>query len=131
MPRLAIGFMIAGMASLGLPGTANFVAEFTIFIGSIRVFPVPAILGIAGIIFTAVYTLRVLANVLFGPRRPEWDHLVDLKGPEMVPLILLAFVLITAGVLPNLVMDMVNSGVNSSGIAEVIKGLGQANGGIF
>lgn len=131
MPRLAIAFMIAGMASLGLPGTVNFVSEFTIFVGSVRVYPVLAILGIAGIIFTAVYTLRVLANVLFGPRRPEWDHLQDIKGPEMVPLIVLGFVIIAAGVMPNLLMTMVDSGVHSSGIAEVIKSLGQANGGIF
>jgi NADH-quinone oxidoreductase subunit M len=131
MPRLAIGFMIAGMASLGLPGTANFVAEFTIFIGAVKVFLIPAILGIFGIIFTAVYTLRVLANVLFGPRRPEWDYLKDLRGPEMVPLILLAFILIAAGVMPNVLMDLINSGVHSSGIADVIQALGPVNGGIF
>jgi len=131
MPRLAIGFMIAAMAGLGLPGTINFVAEFTIFIGSVRVYMVPAILGIAGIIFTAGYTLRVLANVLFGPRRPEWDHLQDLKGPELVPLWVLSIVIIGAGVMPNLLMPLINSGVQSSGIAEVIKALGQPIGGIF
>jgi NADH-quinone oxidoreductase subunit M len=119
------------MASLGLPGTANFVAEFTIFIGAVKVFLIPAILGIFGIIFTAVYTLRVLANVLFGPRRPEWDYLKDLRGPEMVPLILLAFILIAAGVMPNVLMDLINSGVHSSGIADVIQALGPVNGGIF
>lgn len=131
MPRLATGFMIAALAGLGLPGTINFVAEFTIFIGAVRVYMVPAILGIAGIIFTAVYTLRVLANVLFGPRRTEWDHLQDLKGPELVPLVVLAFVIIAAGMMPNLVMPLINSGVQSSGIADVIKALGQAKGGIF
>ncbi len=131
MPRLAIAFMIAGMASLGLPGTVNFVAEFTIFVGSVRVYPVLAILGIAGVIFTAVYTLRVLANVLFGPRRPEWDHLKDIRGPEMVPLVVLGFVIIAGGVLPNILMSIINSGVHTSGIAEVIKTLGQSNGGIF
>ncbi len=131
MPRLATGFMIAGMASLGLPGTVNFIGEFTIFLGSIKVFLIPAILGIAGIIFTATYNLRVLANVLFGPRRPEWDHLQDIKGPELVPLFVLAFVVIIGGVIPNLLMDMVNSGVHSSGIAAVLQALGQAKGGIF
>ncbi|MHB1651036.1 MAG: complex I subunit 4 family protein [Desulfitobacteriaceae bacterium] len=132
MPRLATGFLLAGMASLGLPGTINFISEFTIFIGTVKVFPIPAILGIAGVIFTAVYTLRIIANVLFGPRRPEWDHLKDLRGPELVPLVIFVTVIFATGALPNLVFGLVNSGVTSSGLAKILETLGQAKiGGLF
>jgi len=132
MPRLAVGFMIAGLASLGLPGTANFVAEFTIFIGTIKVYPVHAILGIFGVIFTAVYTLRVLANVLFGPRRPEYDHIKDLKGPEMVPVVVLVSVIFIAGIFPNSLLGLIDSGVISSGLAKILDTLGQVSmGGLF
>ena len=132
MPRLATGFLIAGMAGLGLPGTVNFIAEFTIFIGTVKVLPVQAILGIVGIIFTAVYTLRVLANVLFGPRRAEWDHLKDLRGPELVPLVVLVFVLFATGMFPNLIFPLVDTGVVSSGLAKVLETVGQAKiGGLF
>ncbi|CAA7602695.1 NADH:ubiquinone reductase (H+-translocating) [Acididesulfobacillus acetoxydans] len=132
MPRLATGFLLAGMASLGLPSTINFISEFTIFMGTIKVFPVLAVLGIAGIIFTAVYTLRVIANVLFGPRRPEWDHLKDLHGPELVPLVVFVLVIFAAGVIPNLVFGLVNSGVISTGLAKVFETLGQVQiGGLF
>jgi len=34
MPKLTTGFMIAGLASLGLPGMVNFIGEFTIFVGA-------------------------------------------------------------------------------------------------
>jgi NADH-quinone oxidoreductase subunit M len=132
MPRLAVGFLLAGMAGLGLPGTVNFIAEFTIFMGTVRVLPVQAVLGIAGIIFTAVYSLRLIANVLFGPRRTEWDHLKDLRGPEMVPLVVLVFVIILTGVFPNLVFQLIDSGVHSSGLAKVLETVSQAKiGGLF
>lgn len=132
VPRLAIGFMIAGLASLGLPGTVNFMAEFTIFTGAIKVFPVQTVLGIAGIIFTAVYILRLIANVLFGPRRPEWDHLTDIRGPELVPLVLLGFVIFLGGLIPNILLGMIDSGVTSSGLAKVLEMVSQAKmGGLF
>jgi len=111
MPRLAVGFMIAGLASLGLPGTASFVAEFTIFMGTFGVYQVLAIMAITGVILTAVYILRTLANVLYGPRKPEWDHLKDIHGPELVPLYVLATAILVAGIFPSLLMDMINNGV--------------------
>ncbi|MZP29118.1 NADH-quinone oxidoreductase subunit M [Heliobacterium undosum] len=111
MPRVAIGFMMAGMASLGLPGLISFIPEFTIFVGSFSVFKVLAIIAISGIIITALYTLRMIADVLFGPRRSEFDHLQDAKGAELVPLLVLGSVLVLGGIFPHLLMDMVNSGV--------------------
>ncbi|QGG48152.1 complex I subunit 4 family protein [Heliorestis convoluta] len=111
MPRTAVGFMIAGMAALGLPGLISFVPEFTIFIGAFKEYPIMAVIAITGIIITALYTLRLLANVLFGPRRPELDKYRDLQGVEMVPLVLLGAVIIIMGFFPALLMDMVNAGV--------------------
>ncbi len=111
MPKLAFGFMLAGLASLGLPGTVNFIGEFTIFVGAFSVYRVISIIAITGIILTAVYILRTLGDVLFGPRREEWDQLQDLQGPEMVPLIVLGSAILIGGILPFTVMDLINSGV--------------------
>ncbi|MCK9314048.1 MAG: NADH-quinone oxidoreductase subunit M [Methanocorpusculum sp.] len=111
MPRLATGFMLAGLASLGLPGTVNFIGEFTIFVGAFREFRVLTIIAILGIILTAVYILRTLGDVLFGPRREEWDHLEDLRGPEMVPLVVLGAAILLGGILPFTLMDIINSGM--------------------
>lgn len=112
MPKAAVGFLLAGMASLGLPGLISFVPEFTIFVGSFTKYPVFAVLAIAGIILTALYVLRVLADVLFGPRRKEWDGVHDIAGPDWVPLVLLGVFLVGFGVFPALLMDVVNSGVS-------------------
>lgn len=110
-PRLAVGFMMAAMASLGLPGLISFIPEFTIFISGFNNFGGLAVIGIAGIIITALYVLRAGANTLFGPPRPEYDHLEDIRGPELVPLVVLGTVLVVGGFLPSLLFDMINSGV--------------------
>jgi NADH-quinone oxidoreductase subunit M len=100
--------------------------------GTVRTLPVHAVLGVAGIIITAVYTLRIIANVLFGPRRAEWDHLKDLRGPELVPLVVLIFVIFLVGIFPNLLFQLIDTGVNSSGLAKVLESVGQAKiGGLF
>lgn len=111
MPKVATGIMLAGMASLGLPGLVSFIPEFTIFVGSFQQYPVLALICIGGIVITALYTLRVLANVLFGPRKAEWDSCRDAQGPELVPLAVLGTVLVVFGIFPGLLMKMVNSGV--------------------
>ncbi len=110
MPRVATGFMLAGMASLGLPGLIGFIPEFTIFVGSFSVYPVFAILAISGIIFTALYTLRVLAKVLFGPRDSKFDRYKDARGVEMMPLVILGIALVGFGIFPQALMGMVGSG---------------------
>lgn len=111
IPRVATGFLMAGMASLGLPGLISFVPEFTIFVGAFDKFPALTVICVLGVVFTAVYVLRTLAYVLFGPRKEKYDFLQDAKGPELVPLLVLGFVLLVGGILPFLMMDMINSGV--------------------
>lgn len=111
VPRLGVAFMLAGLASLGLPGLVSFIPEFTIFVGAFDRFGGLAIMAIAGVIITALYILRAAANTLFGPKKAEWDHLTDIRGPEMVPLIVLGAFLVGFGLLPSLLMDMINSGV--------------------
>ncbi len=71
MPFLGVAYVIAGMASLGLPGLSGFVAEMTIFVGSFehtdmfhRTF---TIIACCSIVITAVYILRVVGKLLFGP----------------------------------------------------------------
>lgn len=111
MPRVASLFLIAGLASLGLPGLLNFVAEFSVFTGAIQVFPILSVISIFGVVLTAIYVLGVVRKVFFGPRNPNWDHIKDAKGIEMVPFVLLAGILILFGFYPSLITDMINGGV--------------------
>ncbi|QNB45918.1 NADH-quinone oxidoreductase subunit M [Thermanaerosceptrum fracticalcis] len=112
MPRVATGFVIAGLASLGLPGLNNFVAEFLIFVGAYKTYPILAILAVSGVVITAVYVLRVVQKVFFGPVNPKWADLTDAKGAQMVPIVVLCGVLILFGFFPSLLIDVINNGVD-------------------
>ncbi len=116
MPWLAVMFYIAGLASLGLPGLSGFIAESHVFLGgffgnswtNITVMRVLTILATMSIVVTAVYVLRGLAKVFFGPiRNSHFEHLDDAKLPERISTGVLAVVLVVAGVAPWLLINMI------------------------
>ena len=74
MPVTAVFFTIAGLTSLGLPGLSGFVAELLVFLGLFKTYPILGMLGIIGAAITAVYILRLLAKVFFGPISPLPDE---------------------------------------------------------
>ena len=109
MPHLTFGFMLAGLASVGLPGLSGFVPEVTIFIGTMKVYPVCAVIAIAGIIITALYILRMLAKLLFGPAVPKFASVPDEHGVDLVPLIVLGTLIVVFGIFPDLLMGVIRS----------------------
>ncbi|MHB1421099.1 MAG: complex I subunit 4 family protein, partial [Bacillota bacterium] len=121
MPRITAGFFIAGLASLGLPGLNNYVAEFLIFIGSFTKeqtlfngllhWRALSVLAILGVVITAIYVLRVVQFTFFGPLNPKWSHLRDARGVEMVPVVLLIGVLILFGLAPSILVNVINVGI--------------------
>lgn len=111
MPRISTGFMLAGMSSVGLPGLIGFIPEYTIFVGIFARYPALAIIAVLGVIFTAIYILRVLQKVLFGPVDSSFNRYPDAKGAELVPLFLLGTVLVLFGLFPQLLMAPINSGI--------------------
>ena len=104
-------FAVAGLASLGLPGLSGFVAEFLVFVGTFKTYLPLAILAIIGAAITAVYILRLLGKVFFGPISPQWEHLGDANRMEIGATGLLVLALVFVGVWPMPFMDVINAGV--------------------
>jgi NADH-quinone oxidoreductase subunit M len=104
-------FAVAGLASLGLPGLSGFVAEFLVFVGTFRTYPVLGVLGVVGAAITAVYILRLLARVFFGPLREQWAHLHDASRLEIGATSVLVFFLVLVGLLPWPFLKVIDSGV--------------------
>lgn len=109
MPWLAICFYIAGLASLGLPGLAGFIAESHVFLAgffgnpwaSRGVTVALTILATMSIVVTAVYVLRGLAQVFHGPiTNHNFDHLTDATLPEKISTGLLVATLFFVGLMP-------------------------------
>jgi len=106
-------FVIAGLASLGLPGLSGFIAEVLVFIGAFRSEPVLGALGILGAAITAVYILRLIARVFFGERDPQWDGLPDLSIPERAAAGALALPIFLVGIWPTPFLDVIRPGVEA------------------
>ena len=106
MPYLGVCYMIAGFASLGLPGMSGFVAEMTIFFGSFehadmfhRIFVIAAT---TSIVITAVYILRVVGKLILGPVQDEHHlSLTDAYWWERLSTVTLIACLAGIGFFPN------------------------------
>ena len=105
MPFLSVGYVIAGLANLGLPGFSGFVAEMTIFVGSFAnndVFHRTAtIIACTSIVVTAVYILRVVGKILYQKvADPHYLELTDATWDERVALCCLIFCVAGLGLAP-------------------------------
>ncbi|MBO0777209.1 MAG: NADH-quinone oxidoreductase subunit M [Ktedonobacteraceae bacterium] len=106
MPRLATLFTFAGLASLGLPGLAGFVAEYMVFTSSFRIWTVATIFAVFTMILTASYLLWMLKRVFFGVFNRKWEGLPDATFREMIPLVALSVVIVLVGMYPKPLIDM-------------------------
>jgi NADH-quinone oxidoreductase subunit M len=111
MPVAATLFVIAGLASLGLPLMSGFVAEFLVFIGAYPRWPLFTILGASAIIITAGYLLWMLQRVFFGPISERWTGLSDASPREVFATGTLVFFILLVGIYPNIIADMIAAGV--------------------
>jgi len=111
MPFLSVCYVIAGLASLGLPGLSGFVAEMTIFVGSFQhpdtFHRVITIIAVSSIVVTAVYILRVIGTLLQGPlKKEEYIEIKDASWYEKVATVTLLIGIIGIGLAPLWLSDM-------------------------
>ncbi|MFN3974114.1 MAG: NuoM family protein [Dehalococcoidia bacterium] len=111
MGTTASFFAVAGLTSLGLPGLSGFVAELLVFLGAFRTYPALAVLGVLGAAVTAVYILRLLAKVFFGPLGERWKALPDAAPIEAGATAVLVAVLAIVGLAPFTLLRTIDVGV--------------------
>ncbi len=118
MPWLATMFYIAGLASLGLPGLSGFIAESHVFLGGFfgnpwtnsTVTGILTIIATMSIVVTAVYVLRGLSRVFYGPiTNSHFEHLGDATWPERISTGILSLILIAVGMLPWFFINLIES----------------------
>ncbi|KSU81874.1 NADH-quinone oxidoreductase subunit M [Fictibacillus enclensis] len=102
MPVTAGVLLAGGLASLGLPGMSGFISEFLAFIGLFQTMPIIAAIGALGIILTAVYILRAVLAVTFGPKKETHSAFKDLTVLEKVPAFVLLALVLLIGVYPEI-----------------------------
>lgn len=114
-PGLAFLFGIAAMASIGLPGLANFAGEVLVFLASFKGYngssglgpvQIACILSIWGVVISAIYMLRAYRNIFQGPTVKRTATVTDLSLTDRIPALLLVVVLLAVGVCPNLLLHL-------------------------
>ncbi|NOV04412.1 complex I subunit 4 family protein [Paenibacillus planticolens] len=115
VPFISGILLIAGMASLGLPGLSGFVSEFLAFLGLFETHRVYAIIGTLGIILAAVYVLRGVLNITFGPKHPALvlQGIRDARLIEAVPMITLVAFILLLGVYPSVLSQPLQQTIGS------------------
>jgi NADH-quinone oxidoreductase subunit M len=112
MPVGASVFVIAGLASLGLPTMSGFVAEFLIFAGSAGRFELATAIAVVGILLSAGYILWTVQRVFFGPINERWHHLTDTtEWYETVAMSALVAAILGVGIYPSTIVDVLENGV--------------------
>jgi NADH-quinone oxidoreductase subunit M len=122
VPLLGGVLLFAGLASLALPGTAPFVSEFLVLLGTFTVNKAVAVIATAGIILAAAYVLWMVQRTTQGTLNPALETVEpmrrDLSIREKVVVAPLIALLLLLGFYPKPVTDVINPAVQAT-LADV------------
>ncbi|WP_161888115.1 NADH-quinone oxidoreductase subunit M [Pontibacter russatus] len=103
-PKLGVFAMVFVMASLGLPGLGNFIAEFLTLVGAWQANKWLTVFATIGLVLATAYSLRIMQKVFFEPAPAE--HLLpDLNPREMLIAVPMVVVILWLGLYPQPVLD--------------------------
>lgn len=113
MPLFAVFFMIATLASIGLPLLNGFIGEFLILLGTFKFNYWYCAFGATGLILGAVYMLWAYQRVMFGPLdKPSNRSLLDLNFREIGLMIPIIFMIVLMGIYPKPFLSKIEPTVN-------------------
>ena len=118
MPYLGVCYMIGGMAGLGLPGLAGFIAEFMVLVGSFPVYLTFTVIAATAVIITAAYYLWAMQRVFLGKLNPAYVGFPDVNWRERLTLYPLAVIMIVLGFYPQFILGAINGSLH-----ELIKNI--------
>lgn len=141
MPFAAVTFVVAGLASMGMPGFSGFVAEFQVLIDAWKSFPTFAVIAGVGVVIGVAYTLRAVQKAFFndapevvavgggtaalgGSPKPhnadhDWD---DISIPERIGTAILIATTLIVGLYPRILLDLIVPALNSPLMEKLVKG---------
>jgi len=105
-PRMGGVGLLFALASLGLPGLGNFVAEFLILLGAYQANVTLTVLATIGLIAATVYALWMVQQTFHGPNTANWK-LPDFGGREMLTMVVMIAIIVWLGLYPQPVLNTV------------------------
>ncbi len=128
LPFAGVTFVIAGVASMGLPGFSGFVAEFQVLMGAWQVFPKMTILSGVGIVVGVAYTLRAIQRGFYSDTPPAAHNghdehpLEPISMPERAGAVMLIAASLVIGLCPTLLMNWIEPCLKSPLFARLLNG---------
>ena len=117
MPTFGLLFGFAAMASVGLPGFANFAGELMVFFGAFSAgtpvksgfneFQIATVVAVWGVVISAVYMLRCYRRIFMGPLVEKWKALPDIAALPRLCVAGLILLLLIAGFFPQILVNYV------------------------
>jgi len=104
MPCMGAVFLLFAMASLGLPGLGNFIAEFLILLGAYQVSVLSTVLAALGLVAASVYALRMLQASFHGKTVLTWQA-PDLSLRETIAMTGMVVIIVGLGLFPQWVLN--------------------------
>ena len=126
MPFMSGILLVAGMASLGLPGLSGFVSEFLAFLSLFDAMPIVTSIGCLGIVLAAAYVLRGVLRITFGPATEASADYKDARLIEAIPMIALVAFILLIGIYPAVLSEPLQTAVG--GFEQLLSGA-DPNGG--
>jgi NADH-quinone oxidoreductase subunit M len=137
LPFAAFTFVIAGLASMGLPGFSGFVAELQILIGAWKAFPTFAVVAGVGIMIGVAYTIRAIQRSFFSAREElaptesgsaqqaaAHAALDPISMPERLGAAILMAITLLIGLQPRLLLDLITPALASPLFGNLLKRIG-------
>jgi NADH-quinone oxidoreductase subunit M len=118
-PKMGLLFGFAAMASIGLPGFANFPGELMVFFGAfsspvastaafgLSNFQWATVVAVWGVVISAVYMLRAYRRVFYGSMPDRWTGLTDIEPYTFWGVIILIFATLAIGFYPQLILEFI------------------------
>ena len=110
-PILAGTFLVAGLATLSLPGLAPFISEFLVLIGTFTRYPAFAVFAASALVLSAIYILWAYQRMMTGPVKSGNEKLGDLVPRELFAVVPLIAILLVLGMYPKPALDLINPAV--------------------
>ncbi len=108
-PRLSSLLLGGLLASLGLPGLAGFVGEFSIVVGSYQAIGYWIFFLIFGMLITASYHIWAAQRALYGPYNENLGRIRDVSGGQLALLVLVFITILVLGIFPSLFFGPIQS----------------------
>ena len=109
MPVASTYFIVAAMASMGIPCLASFWGELVVFISAFKVYPVRGTMAVIALVISALFMLRVVQKTFYGPKNEKYGKLPDVPFYLGVPRMILVAVLVFFGLYPSLIFDVIET----------------------